>query len=372
VIVICAQSPWAPSIAREHRLARSAAADGEEVVFVEGPRDVRAWATPAGRRAWLAGARQRSSEPWPGVRVIEQSTLVPGQRSSLAQRADAWRLVRALRGLPAAGRVVVATRPWQWPAVRAVPAERRVYECGDDWPALIPGRAAAIAELERQITGEADAIVLVSDTLAARFGPGRVSVVPNGVDSDLLAAPAAPADGARLVYTGTLSERVDADFLGRVMERLPDWELELYGPCQYAGRGAEPGADLARLLAGHGGRVRWCGAVERAGLPSVLDRGRVLVAAHRAALVRGQDSMKLYDYASRRRPIVSTPGALGPPELVRGAGVVEAATPEAFAEAVRRAGTGAGAAVAPEWLERHRWSTRWRAWRADVLGEGRA
>ena len=79
--------------------------------------------------------------------------------------------------------------------------------------------------------------------------------------------------------------------------------------------------------------------------------------------------MKLYDYASRGRPIVSTPGALGPPALVRGAGVIEAATPGAFADAVRAAEAGAGAPVDAGWLERHRWSAQWQRWRAEVLGE---
>jgi hypothetical protein len=193
-------------------------------------------------------------------------------------------------------------------------------------------------------------------------------VIPNGADDRLLAAPARPARERCLVYTGTLSERVDAPFLGQVLDRLPGWELELYGRCRYAGRGEEPAPELGALLAG--GRARWLGPVERDRLATVLDRGQVLVAAHRQAQVRGQSSMKLYDYAARRRPIVTTPGALGSRAHTQPAGVVEAGTPDAFAAAVRSAASGPGPGPArTDWLHENAWSARWLGWRAAALAE---
>lgn len=371
-IVICAKTPWSPSICREHVLARSAAQAGHEVTFLEGPLDVRALRRAPTRAAWLRGARLQARTPQPHLRVVEQATLFPGQLSGAAQWGDSLWLRRSLRReLKGEAAIVVATRPWQWPAVAAVPAARRLYECGDDWGALIPGRAEAFARLNRRIAREADAVVLVSDALAEQFPGARLHVVPNGVDPVLADAPAAAPRARCLVYAGTISERFDAPFMAAVLERLPGWELELYGPCRYAGWGEDPAPELSGLLHQHAGRARWLGAVERAELPSRLDRAQVLVAPHRQAQVRGQNSMKLYDYACRGRPIVATPGALGEPELTAGAGVLEAATPAAFAQAVGRAAAGEGFPGAePDWIAAHSWAARWRAWCELALADG--
>ena len=58
----------------------------------------------------------------------------------------------------------------------------------------------------------------------------------------------------------------------------------------------------------------------------------VLIAPLRAALAWGQDSMKLYDYAARGRPIVCTLGGLGPSAQIAGAGVCEARAAAEFAD----------------------------------------
>ena len=112
--------------------------------------------------------------------------------------------------------------------------------------------------------------------------------------------------------------------------------------------------------------------VAREGLARALDRACVLIAPHRAELPSGQDSMKLYDYAARGRPIVCTPGALGPSAWTAHAGVAEATTPEQFAAAVRAAARERPeASVARrEWAAANAWSTRWVHWESAVLGSG--
>jgi hypothetical protein len=86
--------------------------------------------------------------------------------------------------------------------------------------------------------------------------------------------------------------------------------------------------------------------------------------------------MKLFDYAARGRPIVATPGALGPAALTAPAGVREAAGAEAFAEVVLAAashdGHAAAASARASWLETHAWDVRWEQWRRIALGEARA
>jgi glycosyltransferase involved in cell wall biosynthesis len=377
-LVICSKSAWRPSIRREHAIACSAAADGHEVVFIERPADVRALRTASGRREWIRGLRSRAQPEGGGVSVVAQSTLVPGHRSRSAETLDALRLRRTLSSVSGIGEsVVVGTLPWHWPAIAAAPAARRVFDGADDWRALIPARGEAFAGLYARIAREADAVLVASEELRDAFPGGAVTVVANGVDRALTAAPARPpAAPPRLVYAGTLSERVDASLLGDVLERLAGWELGLYGECQYAERGRRPGAELEALLRRHGARVRLHGAIERSGLAEVLDRASVLVAPYRVGLTAGQSSMKLFDYAARGRPIVATPGALGPAALTAPAGVREAAGAEAFAEAVLAAashdGQAAAASARASWLETHAWDARWEQWRRIAFGEARA
>ena len=373
LLVICSKSTWSPAIRREHAVAQSAAADGHEVVFVERPLDIRALRGTRSRRAWLHQLRSCPTEIRPSIRVMPQSTLIPGHRSAAAQWLDAHRLKAALGRIPAVDRaVVVATQPWQWPAVAAAPAARRVFDVADDWRSLLPHRFDALDALCRRIAGEADSVILASRELVPAFPGAELAVVPNGASSALTDVPVQPLpDALTMVYAGTLSERFDAQFLLEALEHLPGWSVELYGQCQYAGCGTAPGPELQRVLDASDVRIRWYGAVSRENLAGVLDRARVLIAPHRTAHTRGQDSMKLYDYATRDRPIVSTPGALGSPEHVAGARVREAAKPAEFARAVTEAGA-EGVPVKEArraWVAGQSWQSRWPAWATAALGE---
>ena len=145
-----------------------------------------------------------------------------------------------------------------------------------------------------------------------------------------------------MVYSGTLSERFDAtDSSTHVLARLPEWRLDLYGPCQYAGRGSEPDAELSALLGRWPTRATWHGTVARDRLAGALDAGDVLVIPHRRRGAVDGDAMKFYDYAARGRPVTTTPStdtleAMMPPHTH------VAATPAEFAAAVREAAHRAG------------------------------
>jgi hypothetical protein len=103
--------------------------------------------------------------------------------------------------------------------------------------------------LYRQIADEADAVVLMPTDLRAAFAPRQVTVVSNGVSDDVLTPPPTPAPNARrLIYVGTLTPRFDAPLIGDVLRMLPNWRLDLYGPCQYPAPGQRPGAELTALL----------------------------------------------------------------------------------------------------------------------------
>jgi hypothetical protein len=265
---------------------------------------------------------------------------------------------------------LVATLPWQWVAIGGIDGHRRVLDVADDWAALIPGAERRVRALYARAQQEADAIVVASERLGELFGDRPVSVVRNGTDEQLLAAPLTPPPGAkRLVYVGTLSERFDAPLVGRLLDQLAGWTLELYGACAYAGKQRAPGDELAELLARVDGRARWHGPVARAALGAVLDRADVLLLPNRQLHSRGQDSMKVYDYAARGRPILATEaaaeGSAGlPPHTYLASDALELA--HAAQDAVEEPPGWAQARSA--WAAGHSWASRWPAWSRVLRG----
>ncbi len=365
-LVICSKSTWHPAIRREHELARIAADAGHDVAFVERPRDVRALAG-RDRGRWLSGLARPLVRREGDIEVTARSTLVPGHRGALSARTDSFLLARSLPEV--ADAVVVGMVPWEWPAISRR-AGRRVFDCADDWSRVLPERRDRMLALYRRIADEADAIVCATENHIRLFAPREVAVVRNGTPAVLLATePSARPMTSTMVYAGTLSERFDAPLVDAVLRELPDWRLDLYGPCQYAGRGGEPDSELASLLAAWPGRATWHGPVERERLAALLDSGDVLVVPHRRTGAVGGDAMKFYDYAARGRPVATTPWAdaieaIAPPHTH------VAATPAAFSAALldARDEPSGFALQRRRWAEANSWQARWQAWSAAVLG----
>jgi glycosyltransferase involved in cell wall biosynthesis len=372
-LVLVAKSTWEPPIRREHAFSRLALEHGHAVWFVERPLDLRALVDRHERRRFVAGLPGRGicAAPRGGPWVLSTTAPLPAHRSDAAERLATVLLRRQLAHLVArvAPSAVVATAPWQWPAVRVLRGVRHVFEGADDWRALLPHRHQRIEGLYRRIAGEADAVIVASADLSPIFAPRSATVIPNGVSDDVLAPPPTPVPNAgRLVYVGTLSPRFDSPLVADVLHRLPRWRLDLHGPCQYPRRGNQPDVELRGLLDSVPDRVAWHGIAPRARVASVIDSADVALLPHRPAFVRGQDSMKVYDYAARGRPIVATATeeGLDPAADVRWAdtadglarAILDAAAEPASASASRRA-----------WAARQRWDVRWPAWRTAVLGE---
>jgi hypothetical protein len=368
-LVICSKSAWEPAIRREHALALTAARHGHPVTFIERALDARALRRAGGAREFLEGLRgvtRRGLGP-PGVSVVAHAAILPGHLNGVAELTGNL-LLRRLLGRVPRDAVVVVNVPWQWPATAGV-GGRRVFDCADDWSALVKHRSARLSDLYDRIALEADAVVLASGTLAGRFPAERTVVVPNGVSEEML-GPLTPApDATRLVHAGTLTPRFDAPLAARLLELLPDWSLDLYGQCQYPGFQEQPGPELAHLLAAYPLRVRWHGVLSRDALAAAIDRGAVALVLNRPEGSSGQDSMKLYDYAARGRPIVSTRFSAdleldGPPHLRLGSD--DASLADAVLGA--REEPPARADDRRRWAEERRWTARWPAWSRAVFG----
>lgn len=378
-IVVCAKSTWDPPIRREHALATAAAGDGHQVVFVERPDDIRAlrgWQSGASYLSRLLGEAPTSLSV-SSLSIARRATLAPGHRGALWGRIDNLGLRRQLErsimresGNEHRPTAVVANLPWQWPAVAALSDVRKVVDLADDWARLMPMHRGMVHSCYRRIADEADEVIVAAPELAELFGGRDVTVVRNATGQELLSAPVSPPPGRRhLVYLGTLSERFDASLVGEVLTRLPDWTLSLYGPCQYAGCDDRPGPALMTLLSAYRRRVRWHGPVPRTSVASVLDSADVLILPNDPTMNVGQDSMKLYDYAARGRPVVATP--LPPPDEPRPPGIYEVASPQEFAAAVVAAPAepATWSVARRSWAERNSWPKRLPVWLAAVFGQ---
>jgi hypothetical protein len=371
-VIVCSTNSWLPQIRREHALIGLAKRAGHRCVFVERPRDIRSLGDRSGRGRWWHGFRPPSPRVEHAGEFASWSTLVPGHLSDGAERLESWLLRRLLTMNVDARTTIVATAPWQWPAVTRVPA-RRVFDCGDDWSCLLPGRTNRMRRLYRQISEEADAIVVVNESMTRYFDPSKTVIVPNGAGDDVLDPPLSQRPRERqLVYVGTLTQRFDERLVSDLLDAAPDWRLDLFGPCSYRRRGDRPSIELQALLDRLPGRVRWHGAIERTGLASAMDSGRTLLIPHRPELSVGQNTHKLYEYAARGRPTISTRwdsqlAPTGPPHLAL------ADDSDGFCEALRHLESDPSerAVHRRAWAELHHWTNRWTDWSAAVLGPRR-
>ena len=367
-LVFCSKSTWEPSIRREHALALLAAGHGHRVTFIERPLDIRAFRTFAGARQWLGAVgtpaeRSGASEPT----VLPSASITPGHMGAISERTSSLMLGRLLRTL-APEAVVVVNAPWQWPATAYTQA-RRVFDCADDWRSISGMRGERVLEIYERIGREADAIILANPMLTEFFPGERTSVVRNGVAEDMLVAVTPAPQKSRLVHTGTLTPRFDLELAASLLDELPDWSLDLYGQCQYPRLQDRPSTELVSLLAQYAPRLHWHGVLPRDRLAAAIDDADVALVLNRPEFSAGQDSMKLYDYAARGRPIVTTRFAEdlesnGPPHLriaddmrSMAAAVIESVgEPPTMADERRN------------WAEEQRWSSRWPAWSAAAFG----
>ncbi len=148
-------------------------------------------------------------------------------------------------------------------------------------------------------------VVAVSDAILERIAPqGPAAVVPNGVDPRLWVEPErAPSwfpelPGPRLLYVGTLDDRLDIAALRAVARAWPDGSVVLVGPL--ADR-----SHLGPLLAEP--NVTLHDAVSREDVAALAHAADAcLVPHHRTPLTEAMSPLKLYEYLASGSPTVAT------------------------------------------------------------------
>lgn len=180
-----------------------------------------------------------------------------------------------------------------------------------------PGERLLAAAWERALVHRSGAVIASSAELAARLAPDapHVELVRNACDDRWAAGPTAPVgaqrDAAasrrapRLLFVGTISQLVDLPALLGALTADPGLEVHLAGP-------------IAVRLPNHP-RLRRLGVVRHDLLPDLAQQYDGLLMPFRPGPhVAAVDPVKLYEYVSWRRPVIS----LWYPEVARFADLV--------------------------------------------------
>jgi glycosyltransferase involved in cell wall biosynthesis len=214
----------------------------------------------------------------------------------------------------------------------------------------------------REVGKRGRRVCAVSNAILERIDPqGPAAVVPNGVDPNLWLEPEAvptwfsELPGPRLLYVGTLDDRLDVDALRSVARSQPDGSVILVGPL----------ADRAHLAPVLGEpNVVLHDPVSREGVAALAHAADACLVPHRQTpLTEAMSPLKLYEYLASGSPTVATD--LEPVRRVDGP-VLRVPPGGDFAAAVRLA-LANSRTPEPErqgFIAENSWSTR----TAEVLG----
>jgi glycosyltransferase involved in cell wall biosynthesis len=299
----------------------------------------------SGVRFWNM-ARAVADAGWPVTFLERRPHALPERRhpgieyrSTPDSSGSAAGLVRSVVRSLRAGRRLAEERPWRavyalkpmpnavLPALRArLRGARIVLDVDDlDFEYYPPGpQRALVRRWFRDWPCRFDAVSFhvepLREYLLAESGvpAERLRRIPQGVDLDVFAAPAAPlpeeiAEFARkhatIVYMASLG--ITSDFgdvlpwLARILSRHPGWGLLVLGHGVHLARFREQAAAL-----GAAGRIRFAGYVAHAEVPAILRACRAGFHYLRpAGANRYRAIMKIREYLAAGLPVVANPSA---------------------------------------------------------------
>jgi teichuronic acid biosynthesis glycosyltransferase TuaH len=229
----------------------------------------------------------------------------------------------------------------------------------DDWtsdfqrPELIPAFNESFAE----VRAKRRRVCAVTEAALARIGPtGPHAVIPNGIDPAEWRELGDPPEWfarlprPRLLYVGSLSNRIDVEQVAEVAAAYPEGSVVFVGPLQdeahFAPVRERPNVVIRAGLAPREEIVTVIGAAEACLIPHVGDR-----------LTEAMSPLKLYEYLAGGRPVA----AVDLPPIAAVGGRVALAPPGGeLAPAVAKALALGPAAEAErlDFVTRHSWRRR--------------
>jgi teichuronic acid biosynthesis glycosyltransferase TuaH len=267
---------------------------------------------PARALRWLAGSRQApfpSTDRCASVTPLRLARQLPTRLQPLERvcRRYEQRLHAAAQRMRLDAPAVITVHPHVAAFCSFSWASSVTYYARDDWadhPAMAPWAHlnASVTDLVRERRVR---ICAVSHELLERIGPtGRSAIVPNGILAEEWMNPLRPPTWftelprPRLLYTGTLDQRLDTTAVEHVARAFPHGSVVLLGPI------GDPAA-IASLRSEKNIYVQV--ASDRAELTAVVHAADVGLLPHRrTSLTEAMSPLKLYEYLAAGLPVVAT------------------------------------------------------------------
>ena len=240
----------------------------------------------------------------PNLTVINPK-MWPWFGSGRDRRLNRWLLSKQLSNLitqlpqPVVG---LTTLPITADLPDALPVDRWVYYCVDDfsqWPGL---DRDTLRCMDRAMILRADSLIAVSETLQMMIADeGRESsLLTHGVDVEFWnSAPASSgvtleSQSPNVVFWGVIDRRMDSASLRRLSRDLTDGTIVLIGPQQ------DPNPEILALP-----NVRTLPAQPLAALPAIAQQADVLIMPYAdLPVTRAMQPLKLKEYLATGKPVV--------------------------------------------------------------------
>jgi teichuronic acid biosynthesis glycosyltransferase TuaH len=244
------------------------------------------------QRGHVAPMRLRRGDP-PGVRALERCYRGYDRRLLAAVKRAGLERPRVITMSP----LVAGFAPLHW-------AHSVTFYAEDDWavaPCFDRWRSG-LEEAYRRISRKGVRVCAVSSAIIERIGPrGSHAVVPNGIDPQEWLVPRPAPDWfaalrrPRILYLGTLDERLDVAGVASVADRFPTGTVALVGRLVDARR-------FEQLL--RRPNVRVYERVPRSEVLGVAAAADVGIVPHmRTPLTATMSPLKLYEYLAAGRPV---------------------------------------------------------------------
>lgn len=231
--------------------------------------------------------------------------------------------------------------PWDFPCRKVLSTQnveaqiwKRHYELARNpvWKAVCRREYLSMERIEREYLARADRVLAVSEVDRKFFStlipPGKINVIPNGVDVRYFHASGAPEKGTELVFTGAMDwiPNEDAIFyfaqqiLPLIRREIPDVSLTVVG--------RQPSQRLRNLAARTPG-LRVTGRVDD--VRPYMERAAVYVVPLR---VGGGTRLKIFEAMAMGKVVVSTSIGAEGLDVCPGEDIAIADTPASFSDAV--------------------------------------
>jgi glycosyltransferase involved in cell wall biosynthesis len=247
-----------------------------------------------GHRLQVTPVRLRREDPRSIAGLVRAYTRYDAALRAACERLDATRPA-VVCGNP----FLAAFAPLEW-------AGTVLFYAWDDWAAYPPHRQwwPAYEVAYERIRSRGFPVAAVSQVLLDRLAPEAGGLLlPNGIAPEEWTSPGAAPQwftclpGPRLLYVGTLDDRVDLDVIRSLAIRFPGGSVVLVG--------AEVDGAMSAIRSV--ANVHVAPQVSRREVVGLVHAADVCLLPHRrTALTEAMSPLKLYEYVAGGRPVVAS------------------------------------------------------------------